>query len=76
MVIAMRMVMFGAWDAKAQKEANLMVAEKICAAMELQFRAMTGGLGTTPYTAMTRSIALYRQAVAANRKRLARRANG
>lgn len=75
MVIAMRMVLFAACDAKAQKEANLMVAEKIGAAMELQLRAMTGGLGMTPYVAMTRSIAHYRQAVHANQKRLSRRAH-
>lgn len=73
MVIAMRMAMFAVWDAKAQKEADLMVAEKIGAALELQFRALTGGLGTTPYAAMTRSVALYRRAVTANRKRLSRR---
>lgn len=69
-VIGMRLTKFTTWDAKAQKEADLMVAEKIGAAIELQWRAINGRLGTTPSSAMSKSIAHYRKAVASNRRRL------
>lgn len=72
MVIGLRSVMFTTWDLKAQKEAELMVAEKIGAALELQLRAITGGLGATPYSAMSKSTAHYRKAVSSNRRRLAK----
>ena len=69
-MIGLRLVMFSTWDSKAQKEADLMVAEKIGAALELQLRAITGGLGATPYSAMSKSTAHYRKAVSSNRRRL------
>ncbi len=71
-VIAMRLVMFTTWDLKAQKEAELMVAEKIGAVLELQMRAITGRLGATPYAAISKSTAHYRKVVASNRRRLAK----
>lgn len=69
-VIGMRLVMFTTWDSKAQREADLMVAEKISAVLELQIRAITGGLGATPYAALSKSTAHYRKAVSSNRRRL------
>lgn len=62
----MRMAKFGTWDAKTQKKAELMVTEKLGNALELQWRAITGGLGATPYSAARKSIAHYRKAVEAN----------
>lgn len=71
-VIGLRLVMFTTWDSKAHREADLMVAEKIGAVLELQTRAITGRLGSTPYAALSKSTAHYRKAVSANRRRLAK----
>ena len=51
-------------------EAELMVTEKVRAAIELQTRLMTGALGVTPLGATKASVKHYRRKVAANRKRL------
>jgi hypothetical protein len=56
--------------AAGQAEAERMVSEKVDAAMALQVRALTGGLGATPASATARTIAHYRRRVKANRRRL------
>ncbi|WP_232307556.1 MULTISPECIES: hypothetical protein [Sphingobium] len=72
-VIGLRLPKLLAGDPAAAFEAQRMVAEKIEAAALLQWKAMTGALGSTPLSVMQRSTAHYRQAVGKNRKRLARR---
>jgi hypothetical protein len=71
-VIAMRMAKLAAGGASGAAEAQLMVSEKIRAALALQTKAMTGGLGVTPHRAAGRTIAHYRRKVRANRRRLAK----
>lgn len=56
----------------AERESRLMVTEKMQAAFELQMRAMTGGLGSTPLAGTQQTLDLYRGKVAANRRRLTR----
>jgi len=72
-VIGLRLMKLSAGDAEAGAEAQLMVAEKLGAAMELQMLAATGGLGTSWETAAGRSLRHIRKAVRANRRRLGRR---
>ena len=71
-VMALRMMRLGAGGPLAAAEAQLMVAEKIRAAAELQSRAwvnaVTGSAPVSPQTA----IAHYRRKVRANRRRLSR----
>jgi hypothetical protein len=55
-----------------QAEAERMVSEKVEAALDLQLRALTGGLGVTPASASARTLAHYRRKVRANRRRLSR----
>jgi hypothetical protein len=50
-----------------------MVSEKLQAAMELQTRLMTGGLGHTPLLGTQGILKHYRGKVAANSKRLSRK---
>ncbi len=69
-VIALRLAKFAAWDTRSHREAQLMVSEKITVALELQWLAVTGELGQTPYSATTACLAHYRKAVAVNRRRL------
>ena len=57
-------------DAAAGAEAQLMVMEKVSAAAALQIKALTGGLGRTPESAVGKSISHYRKAVRKNRRRL------
>ena len=56
----------------AAAEAELMVSEKIQAAAALQALAMTGGLGHSPASAASKTLAHYRRKVRANRRRLAK----
>ena len=72
-VIGLRIRRLLAGNPAAEREAHLMIAEKIEAMGVLQWRAMTGDLGTSPDAAMRGSIAHYRKAVGRNRRRLARR---
>lgn len=53
-------------------EAELMVTEKIRAAIELQARIMTGAFGMTPLGIVEGATRHYRRKVAANNKRLTR----
>lgn len=71
-VVALRMLQFGAGGPRAAAEAELMVAEKVRAAAELQTKAwvaaMTGAALPTPRAA----VAHYRRKVRANRRRLSK----
>ena len=69
-VIGLRTAKIAMGGQAAQKEAALMVDEKIAAAQALQLMAFTGGLGATPQGAAAKSIAHLRRKVRANRKRL------
>ena len=69
-VIGLRTLKLAAGGAAAQREAELMVDEKVRAAAALQFKAMTGGLGVTPDVATRKVLAHYRRKVRANRHRL------
>ncbi|WP_340268741.1 hypothetical protein [Sphingobium mellinum] len=73
-VIGLRLPRLLTGDPAAMAEAQLMVAEKVEAVGQLQWRAMTGTLGSTPPAAVKASIAHYRKAVGKNRRRLGRRA--
>lgn len=71
-VIAARLYGF-AWQAPgSDREAQRMVEEKWQALAELQWRWMTGSMGTTPLDASSRTVAHYRKKVGANQRRLAR----
>jgi hypothetical protein len=72
-VIGLRIPKLLAGDPAAMVEAQRMVVEKIEAAGVLQWRAMTGGLGSSPHAAMQASVTHYRKAVGKNRRRLGRR---
>lgn len=72
-VIGLRMSVLATGDRRAQAEATRMVAEKIDAAAQLQWRALTGRLGADPLAGARQSIAHYRRAIRKNRRRLARR---
>jgi hypothetical protein len=56
----------------AATEAQRMVREKIEANLALQGKALSGGLGTTPLSAVAKSLDHYRQKVRANQTRLAK----
>ena len=53
-----------------------MVTEKVCAAIELQTRLMTGALGVTPLGATQGTLKHYRRKVSANNRRLSRPRKG
>lgn len=69
-VITLRMARMAAGGAAGAAEADLMVSEKVRAAIELQTRFMAGTLGFTPLGATQGTLRHYRRKVAANRKRL------
>jgi hypothetical protein len=69
LVIWLRMGRLAMGDAGAMSEARLMVDEKVKAAFDLQWKALSGGLGASPETAARRSVSLYRRKVGANRRR-------
>jgi hypothetical protein len=71
-VIGLRALKIAQGGAAGQAEAERMVSEKVDAAMALQTRALTGGLGVTPASATARTIAHYRRKVRANRRRLSK----
>ena len=72
-VIGLRMPRLLAGNPAAALEAQKMVAEKIEAAALLQWKAMTGALGTSPLSVMHASTTHYRRAIRKNRRRLSRR---
>ena len=71
-VIGLRTLRIAQGGASGRAEAQRMVSEKVEAAMALQTRALTGGLGATPASASARTIAHYRRKVKANRRRLSK----
>jgi len=72
-VMALRTARIAAGGSAGATEAELMVTEKVRAAMELQVRFLTGGLGTTPLSGTQATLKHYQRKVAANSKRLSRR---
>jgi hypothetical protein len=73
-VIGLRAATLAAGGAAAKREARRMVDEKVKAALALQALALTGSLGRTPHGTSARTIAHYRKAVRANRRRLLKKA--
>jgi hypothetical protein len=71
-VIGLRVVTIGAGGTAGLAEAQRMIGEKIEASLTLQAKAVTGGLGITPFSAATGTLDHYRQKVLANRSRLLR----
>ncbi len=71
-VMGLRALKIAQGGAAGQAEAERMVSEKVDAAMALQVRALTGGLGATPASVAARTIAHYRRKVKANRRRLSK----
>lgn len=69
-VIGLRTLKLAAGGAAADEEARRMVSEKVQAGMELQRRALTGGLGSDPAAMTAKALAHYRRKVRANRRRL------
>ncbi|TWB40453.1 hypothetical protein [Nitrospirillum pindoramense] len=74
-VITLRTLKLAAGGAAAQTEAQRMVNEKIAAGLDLQMRALTGGLGVTADGATAKVLAHYRRKVRANRRRLSKMAS-
>lgn len=71
-VMTLRMARIAGGGSAGAAETDLMVSEKVRAAIQLQIRLMTGALGFTPLGAVQGSVTHYRRKVAANRKRLGR----
>jgi hypothetical protein len=68
--IGLRPLRIAGGGAVARHEIEPMVNEKVDAALQLQARALTGGLGGTPQSATGRTLAHYRRKVRSNRRRL------
>ena len=71
-VIAQRSALIALGGAKAQLEAERMVAEKAAAAWDLGLALATGGLGARPETVARRTLEHYGKRVHANSRRLSR----
>jgi len=71
-VMGLRAMKIAQGGPASQAEAERMISEKVEAALDLQLRALTGGLGGTPASASARTLAHYRRKVRANRRRLSR----
>ena len=71
-VIGLRTLKMAAGGQAAQTEAALMINEKIASTLDLQIRAMTGGMGITPHGAVSKTVTHYRRKVRANRRRLSK----
>ena len=71
-VIALRMMKFAAGGPAAAAEAELMVAEKLRAAAEMQAQMVTSLLTGRGHLAPARAVADYRRKVRANRRRLSK----
>jgi hypothetical protein len=69
-VIGLRVAKMAMGGAGAADEAQLMVAEKMQSAFELQTALVTGRLGGTPLAGTRKVLKHYRRKVKANRKRL------
>jgi hypothetical protein len=71
-VIGLRTLKIAAGGPAADVEARLMVDEKIEAALALQLKALTGGLGASAPGAAAKVLTHYRRKVRANRRRLSK----
>lgn len=71
-VIALRMMKMAGGGAAAAAEAELMVSEKIAAAMQIPGQLAVGALSGNVHAGPRKAIALYRRKVRANRRRLMR----
>ena len=69
-VVGLRTARIVQGGALGRAEAERMVSEKLEAAFALQALALTGGLGRSPASAASRTLAHYRRKVRANRRRL------
>jgi len=69
-VIGMRLPRLMTGNATAMAEAQLMVSEKLDAVARLQWKMMTGQLGTSGPAMLDASVAHYRKAVRRNQRRL------
>ncbi|HEX7874609.1 MAG TPA: hypothetical protein VF475_16985 [Sphingobium sp.] len=69
-VIGLRIAKLAKMDEDARVEAQRMVTEKMEAVAALQWKAMTGGLGSSGETAARHTLAHYRKIVGRNRRRL------
>ncbi len=69
-VVGLRTLKIAAGGAAGQAEAQLMVEEKVQAALSLQTMAATGGLGSSPHGAARKALVHYRRRVRANLRRL------
>lgn len=72
LVATMRLTRIAAGGPQAVGESQLMLSEKIAAAMELQMKLAGTMPGATPLDATQRTVRHYRGKVAANRRRLSR----
>ncbi len=71
-MIGLRVLKVAGGGPAASQEMGRMVSEKVDAALQLQTRALTGGLGFTAQSATGRTLAHYRRKVRANRRRLSK----
>lgn len=71
-VIGLRTMKIAAGGPGAQAEIDLMVSEKVTAAMTLPMLAMTGQLGATGPAVAAQSLTHLRKKVRANRRRLSK----
>ena len=71
-VIALRSLKLAGGGTAATAEAELMVSEKMVAAIALSQQAMLGQLGTTMPGIGSKAVASYRRKVRANRRRLSK----
>ena len=69
-VIGLRTMKIAMGGAAGEREAKLMVDEKMRAAMEMQTSLLTGRLGTSPARAASATVKHYGRKVRANRRRL------
>jgi hypothetical protein len=71
-VIGLRTLKIAAGGAAGEAETRRMVSEKVDAAVDLQAKALTGGLGFTGAGVASKTLAHYRRKVRANRRRLSK----
>lgn len=69
-VVGLRMARLALGGPAADREAHLMMTEKIGAAVELQTALFTGALGATALSGTQATLKHYRRKVRANRRRL------
>lgn len=69
-VIGMRLARMAQGGARAQREAQLMVSEKVASGMELGMAFASGQLGHSPEAITGATISHYRRGVRANHDRL------